>query len=270
MHDQAPGGGRDAGWHRDQGAPDRCGSGLGQGRPGDCGDGAGQVEGHRGQHQPRGIRRKSARGQMSQGGVLQIGVDLLDDRVVTVGFVRGDRVQRAGGEERMEPPGVKQRGLRWVLVGIEVGDAAHHQPPGHLLAGLLRAERGEADLGDLGSGDPRVGGLVEDRVGVGDRRPGVLGNAGDGFGDLRVQPDSDRHLRPGPYRRGHRGVSVERGLCRGPGYADVGARSVAWGGDRPAEVGIIRELRGKRGVGRRAGSDRLGCRWAWCAQGLVP
>jgi len=177
---------------------------------------------------------------MSQGRVLQIGVDLLDDRVMAVRGVRGDHVQLAGGEERVEPPDVEQRGLRWVLVGVEVGDAAHHQPPGHLLAGLLRAERGEADLGDLGSGDPRVGGLVEDSVGVGDRRPGVLGNARDGFFHLRVQPDSDRHLRPGPYRRGHRGVSVERRVrpqqhrsgrvgCSQPGQGGQGVRDQTGG-----------------------------------------
>ena len=61
------------------------------------------------------------------------------------------------------------------------------QPSGHLLGGVLRAERGEGDLGDFGPGDPRVGGVVEDRVGVGDRRLGVLGDLGDGFFNLRVQ-----------------------------------------------------------------------------------
>jgi len=76
--------------------------------------------------------------------------------------------------------------------------------------------------------------------GVGDRRPGVLGNARDGFLDLRVQPDSDRHLRPGPYRRGHRGVSVERGVrpqqhrsgrvgCSQPGQGGQGVRDQTGG-----------------------------------------
>ena len=74
---------------------------------------------------------------MSQGRVLQIGVDLLDDRVMAVRGVRGDRVQLAGGEERVEPPDVEQRGLRWVLVGVEVGDAAHHQRLGTCWPGFF-------------------------------------------------------------------------------------------------------------------------------------
>jgi hypothetical protein len=36
-----------------------------------------------------------------QRGVLQVGVDLLDDRVPAVGLVGGDGVEVAGGEERV-------------------------------------------------------------------------------------------------------------------------------------------------------------------------
>ena len=39
---------------------------------------------------------------------------------------------------------------------------------------------------------------------------------------------------------------------------------------RAVEVGIIRGLRGRRGVGRRAGSGRVGCRWVWCGRSRVP
>ena len=46
--------------------------------------------------------------------------------------------------------------------------------PGTCSAFLCGAERGERDLGDLGPGDPRPGGLVEDGVGVLDRGPRVL------------------------------------------------------------------------------------------------
>jgi hypothetical protein len=42
-----------------------------------------------------------------EGGVLQVGVDLFDDRVAAVGLVRGDGVQIGGGEERVETPGVE-------------------------------------------------------------------------------------------------------------------------------------------------------------------
>jgi hypothetical protein len=46
-----------------------------------------------------------------QGGVLQVGVDLLDDCVTAVGLVRRDGVEQVGvggGEERVEPPEVEQ------------------------------------------------------------------------------------------------------------------------------------------------------------------
>ena len=63
---------------------------------GDGGRGAGQVERHHGQHEPGRVRGELARGQVRQGGVLQVGVDLLDDRVAAVGLVRGHGVQHAG------------------------------------------------------------------------------------------------------------------------------------------------------------------------------
>lgn len=91
---------------------------------------------------------------MCQRGVLQVGVDLFDDRVPTVGLVHGDRAQQVGvggGEEGVEPPHVEQGVLTGglVLLGVEVRDPAHHQPPGHVLGLLLRREGGEVDLGDL-------------------------------------------------------------------------------------------------------------------------
>ena len=86
---------------------------------------------------------------MGQGGVFEVGVDLLDDRVAAVGLVGGDGVEVGGGEERVETPGVEQGGLPVTLVRVEVGDAAHHQSARDLLGGLAGAERGEPDLGDL-------------------------------------------------------------------------------------------------------------------------
>ena len=53
---------------------------------------------------------------MSEGGVFQIGVDLLDDGVPAVDYVGGDGVVIGGGEERVEAPGVEQSLLavtRW-------------------------------------------------------------------------------------------------------------------------------------------------------------
>ena len=54
--------------------------------------------------------------------------------MTAVGCVGGDGVALAGGEERVEAPGVEQGG--------------------------------ESDLGDLGAGDPLSGGVVVDGVGV--------------------------------------------------------------------------------------------------------
>src|SRR6478735_6022805 len=80
---------------------------------------------------------------MGQGGVFEVGVDLLDDGVSTVGFVRGDGVQGAGGEERVEPPGVEQGGLPGNGFGVEVGDPADDEPAGDLLTVLPGLERNE-------------------------------------------------------------------------------------------------------------------------------
>src|SRR5665647_2163070 len=84
------------------------------------------------------------------------------------------------------------------------------QPPGDLVGSLLRGERGERDLGDLGLGDPGPGGLVEDRVGVLDRGPGVVGDACDRAFDGRVHPHGDRDRRAGSHRCADQGVGVER------------------------------------------------------------
>ena len=97
-------------------------------------------------------------GQVGQGGVLQVGVDLLDDRVPAVGLVRGDGVEHVGvggGEERVEPPQVEQRVLPGGLaLGLRSGIRRTTSRPGTLLGLRLCRERGERDLGDLGPGDP--------------------------------------------------------------------------------------------------------------------
>ncbi len=104
---------------------------------------------------------------MREGGVFQVGVDVLDDRVPVVGFVRGDRVEDCwvgGGEEGVEAPHVEQAVLTRsaVHLGGQLRDSAYHQPAGYLFGLRACRERGERDLGDLGSGDPVAGGLVED------------------------------------------------------------------------------------------------------------
>src|SRR5689334_24239756 len=91
---------------------------------------------------------------MSQGGVFEVGVDLFDDRVAAVGLVGGDGIEVGGGEKRVKTPHVEEGRLPVVAGGVEVGDAADHQAARDLLAGRAGGERGESDLGDLGTGDP--------------------------------------------------------------------------------------------------------------------
>src|SRR5699024_5074644 len=102
---------------------------------GQGGGGAGEVERDHGQDEPGGVRGELAGGQVRQGGVLQVGVDVLDDGVGAVGLVRGDGVQQVGvggGEERVEAPGVEQLVLALATLGVQVGDASHDQAAGHV------------------------------------------------------------------------------------------------------------------------------------------
>src|SRR6478752_7031420 len=85
-----------------------------------------------------------------------------------------------------------------LLVGVGVGDAAHHQPSGYLFGGGPGGERGVADLGDLRGRDPRAGLLVAGGVRVPDRGPPVVADRGDRLLDPGIEPDGDRHLGAGP------------------------------------------------------------------------
>ena len=147
MQGQSPGRGCDACRDCDQGGADGGGAGFGQCGSGDGGCGAGEVERHHCGYQPGGVGVETSRGQVRQGRVFEVGVDLLDDRVAAVGLVGANGVQVAGGEERVETPGAEQGALAVVAAGVEVGDAAHHQPARDLLGGLSGAKRGERDLG---------------------------------------------------------------------------------------------------------------------------
>src|SRR3546814_16248313 len=64
-------------------------------------DGAGDVEGHRRAGDPGGVGRIRARGEVCQRTVLELGADLLDDRVVTVTFVGLDGGQGRDRDEHM-------------------------------------------------------------------------------------------------------------------------------------------------------------------------
>ena len=151
---------------------------------GEGGGGAGEVERDHRQHQPGGVGGELPGRQVRQGGVLQVGVDLFDDRVPAVGLVRGHGVEDGGvggGEERVEPPDVEQAcpaRRRGAARRGSPGSGARSAGPAPARPSL-GGERGEADLGDLGAGDPAAGGLVEDGVGVLDRGPRILADAGD-------------------------------------------------------------------------------------------
>ena len=83
---------------------------------------------------------------MSEGGVLQVRVHLLDDSVLAVGFVGGDGgevVGVGGGEEGVEPPDVEQGALALLSSRSQVRDAPHDQPARNLMGFLLGGERGE-------------------------------------------------------------------------------------------------------------------------------
>lgn len=78
---------------------------------------------------------------MRQGTILQLRIDLLDDRVSAMDVISSDSVETIlidGGEERVVPEQVEQR----VLPGspfcfVEFRDASHHQTPRRLQCLLL-------------------------------------------------------------------------------------------------------------------------------------
>ena len=103
---------------------------------------------------------------MRQRSVLQVGDDLLDDRVGAVGLFGFEHRQWAVGEHCVVAVDGEQRAL---MGGVDVRDAPHDQPGGDLLGFGFGRERREGDLGDLSLADPLVGVLIPDGVGVLDR-----------------------------------------------------------------------------------------------------
>ncbi len=146
---------------------------------------------------------KSPDGQVRERAVDEVGDHLLDDGVVAVVGLGGEHRQRAVGEDRVVAP----RGEQLALGGWgEAADPAHDQPGGHPML-VVAGERGVADLGDFGVGDPALLVLVEDRVRVADGGPGVLGDRRDRLGDLAVHPGGDREPHAVAATRGDRGAA---------------------------------------------------------------
>ena len=99
---------------------------------------------------------------------------------------------------------------RWLRSGIRRTTSR----PGIWSACLFDVNAVNGDLGDLSPGNPLLSRLVEDGVGVGDGRPGVVADLGDGRLDPLVEADRHRHVRAALDGGGHGGVAVER--RRGP------------------------------------------------------
>lgn len=129
--------GRDPGGDGDEFSADGAASCFAQVGAGEGADGAREVEGDGRQDQPGRVGGELSRGQVRQGTVFEVRVDLLDDGVLAVGFVCGDGVQGAGGEEGVEAVGVEQGLLPCDFFGVQFRDPAYDQAPLDAF-GLLR------------------------------------------------------------------------------------------------------------------------------------
>ena len=95
VQDDLPGRGREACRDLDEFAADGAAARFAEIGAGERADGAGQVERDRCQDQPVCVRGENTRRQVAQCAVCQVGVDLLDNRVLAMRLVGGDRVQLA-------------------------------------------------------------------------------------------------------------------------------------------------------------------------------
>jgi hypothetical protein len=113
--------------------------------------------------QPGGVRGELPRGQVGEGPVVEVGVDLLDDGVVAVVALGLDGLERGVGEERVVAPGGEQLALPGGGVLVLVADPADDEAGGDRpLAALL--EGGVLRLGDLGFGGPAAELVVPQRL----------------------------------------------------------------------------------------------------------
>ncbi len=212
---------------------------------GQAAGGAGEVERDRGEHEPGAVGHERPGGQVRHRAALEVGDDLFDDRMRSVGLFGLDQRQRAVAEHGVVPVGREQllllgdgavAGARLglgVAGGVEALDAAHDQPAGDVLCLASAGERDEGHLGDLGVGDQPLLLVVPDRVRIPDRGPGVLVDAGDRRADSWVHPGGDRepHLRPAG---GRDHTMVVEGT--------VGAQHHQPGAVQPASAGGLRGL----------------------------
>ena len=149
---------------------------------------------------------------MGQRAVLEIGIDLFDDRMLAMGLTGRDGVQVACREERVKAVRVEEGRLFLVRFMVQFGDPSHDQAAFDAFGFLAGTERGEGGFGDLGGRNPGAGVLVSDRVGVVDRGPLVGGDRGDRALDSGVHPRGDRDFRPSAMLGGDDSVAIERAI----------------------------------------------------------
>ncbi len=96
---EAPSGGGEARGDVDQGSPDGGSGGLGVEASSEGGGGPGEVVRDAGEGEPGGVRLELAGGQVRERPVFEVGEDLLDYRVLTVGGFDLPDDQRVGRVE---------------------------------------------------------------------------------------------------------------------------------------------------------------------------
>src|SRR4051812_42224402 len=100
-----------------------------------CGEvsgGAGEVVREHGADQPGGVGGELPAGQVGQGPVDEVGVDLFDDGVAAVLGFGGLGPQRAVGEHGVVAPGGEQFAPTVTLLGVEAPYPPHDEPGGDL------------------------------------------------------------------------------------------------------------------------------------------
>jgi len=157
----------------------------------------------------------------------EVGEELLDNGVAAVHRLCFDQTERGVGEYRVIPVGRQQ--LCLAVDRLQASDPAHDQPGGDPMAGF-GFESGVGDFGALSVGDPFPGVLVVDRVGVADRGPGVLSDAGDRSSDLGVHAGGDREPQVVAAGRCDEFATVVSGVGAGDDVADLGGGAHGVGG----------------------------------------
>ena len=188
---------------------------------------------------------------MCQSTVFEVGVDLVDNCMTVMSFVRGGGIQSAGCEKRGEPTGVEQGRLPGISFSSSSGIRRTTSCPVVRLALFTGGERGEVNFGNLSRRDPRFGFLVLNGIRVFDGLASVVVDRCDGTFHDFVHPSGTGGLHA-TTTRGH--------CCRGRDE-----RSQTLYPSRVESRSLCRNFRCKapRGLGNNEGRDRpTAARWS--------